>query len=327
MALRRAEEIGSSPEKGSIHLDSISRYSICPILRSMHTLLTRSNGIDIAYETFGRPHDPPVLLIMGLGTQMIAWPEAMCEELADRGHFVVRFDNRDVGLSTHLHEERAPGLVDVVLRRKAPPYTIDDMARDALGLMDSLGVEQAHVVGASMGGFIAQSVALQRPRSIRSLTLMMTSTGSRRVGNPKAQLFSRLAKGRVVADKQAAQARAIETFRIIGSRGYAFDEEYLADLAGRSYERAHDPGGYMRQLAAITAQPDRTNQLRRLTLPALVMHGFDDPLVSVSGGLALAKALRNSTFVGFSGMGHDLPRELWSEYVQHISSVAARAHS
>ncbi len=284
-----------------------------------------ANGIEIAYETFGKPGDPPVLLIMGLGTQMIAWPDEMCRSLADLGYFVIRYDNRDVGLSTHLTGVRAPSLVDLTLRRAAPPYTIDDMADDAAGLMDALGLETVHVVGASLGGFIAQTVALRHPARLRSLTLIMTSTGSRIVGNPKPALFSRLTRRRVAADRADVQSRTLETFRIIGSRGYAFDEEYLSDLAGRSYDRAHDPGGYLRQLSAIWAQPNRTNALRRIRVPALVIHGLHDPLVAPSGGLASAKVLRNAKFVGYSGMGHDLPRALWPEFVGEISALASRA--
>lgn len=283
------------------------------------------NGIDIAYETFGSPSDPPVLLVMGLGTQMIAWPDPLCEGLAARGHFVVRFDNRDVGLSTHLTDVPTPRLSEVMLRRQPPPYTIDDMADDAVGLMDHLGLSTVHLVGASMGGFIAQTVAVRYPCRLRSLTLIMTSTGSRRVGNPKPTLFARLTRGRVVADRAGAQQRALETFRIIGSRGYAFDEEYMADLAGRSYDRAYDPGGYFRQLSAIVTQPDRSTALRSLSVPALVIHGLHDPLVAYSGGLAAARQLRHSRFVGYSGMGHDLPRELWPEFEVEIASLAARA--
>lgn len=289
---------------------------------SVHTV--EANGITIAYETFGAADADPLILIMGLGTQMIAWPDALCSDLADRGHYVVRFDNRDVGLSTHLTHVRAPNLTDLALRRQPPAYTIDDMADDAASLLDALGLASAHVVGASMGGFVAQSMAVRHESRVRTLTLIMTSTGSKRVGNPRPRLFSRLTKRRAVADRQTAVSVAVETFRIIGSRGYAFDEEYLADLAGRSYDRAHDPGGYLRQLSAIVAQPDRTPALRRLRLPALVMHGLSDPLVSPSGGIALARALHQSRFVGFQGMGHDLPQELWGDYADHISALTAR---
>ncbi len=284
-----------------------------------------AGDIQLAYESFGSSDATPMLLVMGLGTQMIAWPDELCGDLADRGYHVVRYDNRDCGLSTHLRHVRAPSLRDVVLRRAQPPYTLTDMADDAVALMDGLGWADAHVVGASMGGFIAQTIALNHRRRVRSLTLMMTSTGSRRVGNPNLRLYSRLTRRRAIADRDAAVSLAVETYRIIGSGGYAFDEEYLADLAGRSYDRAHDPGGYLRQLSAIMAQPDRTTGLRRLDVPALVMHGLDDPLVSPSGGLALARSLRGSRFVGYPGMGHDLPRQLWPDFADQIDSLARRA--
>ena len=283
-----------------------------------------ANGIELAYEVFGDPADTPMLLIMGLGTQMVAWPDQMCADLAALGFYVVRYDNRDTGLSTHLSGVAAPSLVDVTLRRRRPPYTIDDMARDAVGLMDALGFESAHVVGASMGGFIAQPVAVGYPERVRSLTLIMTSTGSRRVGNPKPAVFSRLTKRRVVSDRTSAQQAAVETFRIIGSKGYAFDEEYLMHLGGVSYDRGLDGHGYMRQLAAIAGQPDRTARLRRLRIPTLVIHGLHDPLVAPSGGLSLARHLRNAKFVGYSGMGHDLPRELWPDMVDEIGRLARR---
>jgi pimeloyl-ACP methyl ester carboxylesterase len=283
-----------------------------------------ANGVEIAYETFGDPAHPPVLLVMGLGTQMIAWPDELCQGLADRGMFVVRFDNRDVGLSTHLRDVRAPAPLDVVLRRAAPPYTIDDMADDAVGLMDALELPAVHVVGASMGGFIAQTVAVNHPHRVRSLTLIMTSTGSRRVGHPRPGMVRRLFARRTISDRASAQQLSLETFRAIGSPGYAFDEQYLTDLAGRSYDRAHDPAGYLRQLAAILAQPDRTAPLRQVAVPALVMHGLHDPLVGPSGGLAAARLLPQAKFVGYSGMGHDLPRELWADMEDEIARVVRR---
>jgi pimeloyl-ACP methyl ester carboxylesterase len=284
-----------------------------------------ANGIEIAYETFGERGAPPLVLVMGLGTQMLAWPDELCEDLAARGHFVVRFDNRDVGASTHLKGVRAPSVAAVVARRRRPPYTIDDMADDALGLVDALELGPVHLVGASLGGFIAQTAAVRRPEALRSLTLIMTSTGSRRVGQADPRLLGRLLKGRVASSREEAMDAVIDTFRVIGSKGYALDEERLRDVGARSYDRGYDPGGYRRQLAAVVAQPNRTAELRRLRLPTLVMHGLHDPLVAPSGGLALARVIRGARFVGFSGMGHDLPRELWPELADHIAGLVRRA--
>lgn len=282
-----------------------------------------ANGIEIAYETFGDPTHPPILLIMGLGTQMIAWPDEMCQDLAERGHYVVRFDNRDVGQSTHLDAERAPELLDLVLKKRPMAYRIEDMADDALGLMDALGFDKAHLVGASLGGFIAQTLALRAPDRVLSLTLMMTSTGSRWVGQPKPKLLIKLLRRREVADKHAAMAATVAMFRVIGSQGYAFDEVYLRELVSRSYERGFNPAGRLRQLAAASAQPNRTRDLARLHIPTLVIHGLHDPLIAVSGGLALARTIPGAKFVGYAGMGHDLPCALWPEFAAEIAEVAA----
>jgi pimeloyl-ACP methyl ester carboxylesterase len=281
--------------------------------------------LELAYEAFGDPSDPAALLVMGLGTQMVAWPDELCELIADTGRYVVRFDNRDVGLSTHLDHLPAPAPGRVLLRREKAPYSIGDMARDTIGLMDVLGFDTVDLVGASMGGFISQSVAIQAPERLRSLTLIMTSTGSRRVGRPSPRVARQLLSRRPMRTREEAVAAAVAVFTLIGSPGFALDEEYLEQRAAVSYDRGNDPNGYLRQLAAVLSQPDRTRKLKALDVPTLVMHGLHDPLVSSSGGLALARTIPGSRFVGYSGMGHDLPRALWQPMAQEIAGVVRAA--
>lgn len=289
----------------------------------MSSDMAHVNGIDIAYDTFGRRGDPPIMLVMGLGTQRIAWPDALCQQLAGSGRFVVRFDNRDVGESTHLADLGTPTALDFLLRRS--PYPIDAMADDVVGLVDALGLGDVHVVGASMGGFIAQMVAIRQPGRVRTLTLVMTSTGSWRVGRAHPVVIWRLLRRRAASTRDHAMDEAVRTFRLIGSRGFPFDEAWTRHVAGLSYDRSYDPAGHRRQLAAIVAQPDRTAQLRRLAVPTLVIHGLADRLVNPTGGLALARAIPRSRFVGFSGMGHDLPRPLWGPIAGEIARHTDRA--
>ncbi|MCU1594176.1 MAG: bpoC1 [Frankiales bacterium] len=260
-------------------------------------------------------------MVMGLGMQMIAWPEQLCEELASAGRYVVRYDNRDVGLSTHLDDLPVPDFRAVALRRRKPAYRVRDMANDLIGVLDGLGLERAHVVGASMGGFIAQTAVIAHPERFLSQTLIMTSTGSRRVGQAKPALLPALARGRQASDKAQAVEDAVATFRLIGSRGALFDESFVRKIADESFDRAQDGRGYARQLGATLAQPNRTKALTQVSLPTVVMHGLHDPLVAPSGGLALARLIRGARFVGFSGMGHDLPRALWPDVAQEILQI------
>ncbi len=277
--------------------------------------------IELAYETFGDPGDPPLLLIMGLATQMLGWDERFCMQLADHGFHVIRFDNRDIGLSTHLHEAGVPNVWRLLgATMPAAPYTLVDMADDTAGLLDALGLESAHVVGASMGGMIAQQLAIGHPHRVRSLTSIM-STPSREVGQarPRAQRVLFLPPP---TDQEAAAERALQVYRVIGSPGYPLDERRVADVARRSFARGNDPAGVARQYAAIVVSPDRTPGLRALTVPTLVIHGEDDPLVQVDGGRATADAVPGARLVVFPGMGHNLPQQLWPQLVDEIVTHA-----
>lgn len=282
----------------------------------------RANGIEIAFETFGDPDDPTILLVMGLGTQMIAWDDTMCSSLAKAGHHVVRFDNRDVGLSTHI-DAPAPTVRDLLFSR-SPAYTMGDMADDALGLLDALDIGSAHVVGASMGGFISQTIALSQPDRVRSLTLIMTSTGSKRVGRPTPTVIRRMARRPVTRTREEVMDEAVESYRVIGSPGRQ-NPEMLRELAGKGFDRAHDPEGTQRQLGAIMAQPNRTRALGSLRIPTLVIHGLSDPLVSPSGGIALASSIPGARFKGHNGIGHDIPRTMPQELTTDILETVALA--
>ncbi|PZG40865.1 alpha/beta hydrolase [Spongiactinospora gelatinilytica] len=284
-----------------------------------------ANGIEIAYESFGSPRGRPVLLIMGLATQMIFWDDDFCAMLAARGHHVVRFDNRDVGLSTHLTGAGAPELGDVLAGRAAAPYLIEDMAADAAGLMDALGRRSCHVVGASMGGMIAQALAIGYPSRVRSLTSIM-STPAAGVGPPTDAAISALLAP-PATDRDDAVARALEVWSVIGSPGYPLDRERIRRLAGIAYDRSGDPAGSTRQFAAILASPDRRPGLARLALPALVVHGRDDQLIQLPGGLATAEAIPGARLRVFPGMGHDLPYPLWDTIISAITRLTEAAET
>jgi pimeloyl-ACP methyl ester carboxylesterase len=283
------------------------------------------NGIELAYQEVGDQDAPPILLIMGLGTQMLGWDEELCGQLAERGFRVVRFDNRDIGRSTMLDAAGVPSRLDMFLgRRERAAYLLADMAADAVGLMDHLEIESAHVVGASMGGMIAQSLAIGHRDRVRSLVSIMSTTGSRTVGTPTLKAFG-LMLAKAPRSREAYAERIVKTFQLVGSPAYDTDEERLAELAGRMYDRSHNPRGILRQMHAITASGDRTKQLRKLSLPTTVIHGTRDSLVRPSGGRATARAIPGSRLRIVEGMGHDLPRELWPLFVDEIADTAARA--
>lgn len=287
--------------------------------------LVPCNGIEIAYQEVGDPNAEPLLLVMGLGTQMLGWDEQFCVQLAERGFRVVRFDNRDVGHSTMLEGAGVPGRVEVFLgRRSTAAYRLSDMAADTTGLMDHLGIESAHVVGASMGGMIAQTLAIEHAERVRSLVSIMSTTGSRRVGAPTLKaygaIFAKPPHGR-----DAYIERVLRTFKVIGSPAFPTDEPRLREVAGAMYDRSHNPKGILRQIHAISASGDRTKALRKLRVPTTVIHGSRDPLVRPSGGRATAQAIPNARLRMVEGMGHDLPRELWPIFTDEIADTASRA--
>jgi len=287
--------------------------------------LAPSNGIELAYQEVGDPDGEPLLLIMGLGTQMLAWDEELCGQLAERGFRVVRFDNRDIGRSTMLDDAGAPNRLDLILGRGAnAAYTLSDMAADATGLLDHLGIESAHVVGASMGGMIAQTLAIEHRDRIRSLVSIMSTTGGRTVGRPTMKAFG-LLLAKAPRGREAYVERVLKTFAVVGSPAFATDEDRLRDIAGRMYDRSHNPRGILRQIHAIIASGDRTTALRKLDLPTTVIHGTRDPLVRPSGGRATARAVPRARLRIVEGMGHALPRELWPLFVDEIADTAGRA--
>jgi pimeloyl-ACP methyl ester carboxylesterase len=255
---------------------------------------------------------------------MIGWPDDFCRQLADRGFYVVRFDNRDSGRSTHL-EGRPPSIVQLARRRINPVlYTLSDMAEDARGLLRELGLEPAHVVGASMGGMIAQMLAAEHPASVRSLVSIMSSTGSRWSGQPSLAIYRYLVS-RAPADRDGYIERTVKVFGAIGSRGLPQDTERHREIAARAWDRGVDPASSGRQLGAIIASGNRTRQLRSIAAPTLVIHGSDDPLVNRSGGVATARAIPGARMVTVQGMGHDLPAAAWPQLLDEISSHAEAA--
>jgi pimeloyl-ACP methyl ester carboxylesterase len=287
--------------------------------------IARVADVELAYETFGDPAHPAMLLVMGLGTQMLGWRAAFCAQLAGRGFHVIRYDNRDVGRSTKLSAHRPP-TAGQLLRRdaSAAAYTIADMAADGAGLLDCLGIDRAHVVGASMGGMIAQTIAARHPDRVLSLASIMSNTGARWSGQPSLGLYGVLLK-RAPRDRAGFVEHQMEVFRKTGSPGFERDEDDLRELAEASFDRGHDPAGAGRQLAAILASGDRTAELRSIRVPTVVIHGTKDKLVAPSGGRATAKAIPGARLVTIEGMGHDLPPGAWPRIVEAIAENAARA--
>jgi len=286
--------------------------------------------LHIEYESFGDPSHPAIVLIMGLGMQLMAWPDSFCQALVARGYRVIRFDNRDCGLSG-----RAPGKkrANLMLAMAASalglpvraPYTLDDMAGDTVGLMDKLGIARAHIVGASMGGMIAQVLAAKFPLRVLSLTSIMSTSGNRKVSKPtKPARKVLLARPANPKDPESVIEHLVEMFGVIGSPGYPSTREELRSRIGKSVRRAYDPAGVARQLLAIIASGDRRKLLRTIAAPTLVIHGADDPLVPLAAGRDTAQHIPGAKLEVIEGMGHDFPEALMPRLAQAIADHCDR---
>jgi len=280
---------------------------------------TPANPIAIEHETFGEPTAPPVLLIMGLGGQLIHWDEAFCRLLAGLGHYVIRFDNRDVGLSTKLDELPAPETCQSVRARlegrsPAAPYTLDDMADDAVRLLDWLGIAKAHVVGTSMGGMIAQCMAIRHPMRLLSLTSIMADVGEPAVPRPEAMI----AFEPPAIECETYVTQILKILRALRGPRFVLEEQGACQVALNAFNRGIYPAGFARQLAAIVASASRKEVLRSVRLPALVIHGDADPLVPLAGGVETAQAIPNAKLHIIRGMGHELPPAIWPEIIEAI---------
>jgi pimeloyl-ACP methyl ester carboxylesterase len=281
----------------------------------------QANGIELEYDTRGDPAAPPLLLVMGLGAQMTAWDDELCDRFAAAGFFVIRFDNRDVGLSTKIEVDGFDVLaaIGTALSGGTPdaPYLLTDMADDAFALLDHLGVERAHVVGASMGGMIAQTMAVTRPERVATLTSIMSTTGDPAVGTATPEALALLLT-RPPTERDEYVANAVSSARLLHGPVLPFDEERAATRAAGFYDRCFHPAGVGRQLVAILASGDRTPHLAACEVPTLVIHGDADPLVDHSGGVATAEAVPGAELLTIEGMGHDLPLERWDDVVKAV---------
>ena len=291
------------------------------------TQFAHSNGVDLAYDSFGDKAAPPLLLIMGLGAQMIAWDAAFCEQLAARGHYVVRFDNRDIGQSSRLSAAGVPdikALMFAAMQRKrvSVPYLLRDMADDSVGLLDALGIERAHVVGASMGGAIAQELAIHHAPRLRTLTSIMATTGAPNLPPPTPEALALLLT-RAPSEIEPYLAHYAKLWSVLRGPGFEEDAARDAERGRLAHSRGLSPDGVARQLAAIIASGDRTAGLRSVRVPTLVIHGDADPLVRVEGGVATAAAVPEAQLLRIPGMGHALTLKHWPQIIDAIASHAA----
>ncbi|MEO8080884.1 MAG: alpha/beta fold hydrolase [Caldimonas sp.] len=289
-----------------------------------------ANGLSLEVEEHGSPVGEPLLLVMGLGMQLLGWDEGFVAALVGRGFRVIRFDNRDIGLSQRLDETGVPNLVLEAIRHALgrpvhSPYTLADMALDCVGILDALGVARAHVCGASMGGMIGQHLGARHAHRLKSLTLMMTTTGARRLPGPTLKVRSALISRPRDASVAGIVEHYVRLYRLIGSPGYPPVEADLQERFTRSVRRAYRPAGLARQMVAIAADGDRTQLVETIQVPTHVIHGDADALVPLPAGRDLAARIRGATIDVIRGMGHDLPEALWPRFATGIEAVAARA--
>ena len=289
--------------------------------------VARANGIELVYGTFGHPKSPPVLLIMGLGAQMIDWRDEFCSLVAEHGYWVIRFDNRDIGKSEKFHDAGMPNIIELVStitqgESVEVPYSINDMATDAIGLLDALKIDQAHVVGLSMGGMIAQTMAIHYPKRLLTLTSIMSS--ARYMLPPNADAAELLNKSSPDTREEYIEYY-LENSKILNGPKYQPDENLYREHAGRKFDRGIYPPGFARQLASVVTQDDRREELRSVGTPTLIMHGESDPLIPVEGGIETAEAIPNANLRLIEGWGHGLPPSIWpaviDEMVAHFKSI------
>ncbi|MEO7709430.1 MAG: alpha/beta hydrolase [Caldimonas sp.] len=290
-----------------------------------------ANGVALEIEDHGPPQGEPLLLIMGLGMQLVAWHEDFVESLVQRGFRVIRFDNRDIGLSENFDRFGTPKLGLDMLRfavgmRVSSAYTLADMAADSVGILDALGIPKAHICGASMGGMIAQQIGVRHPGRVKSLTLMMTSSGSRKLPGPSLKVRgAMLGRPKDPTDVESVIAHYVELYRLIGSPGYPPADGYVRSRLQISVRRSYRPAGTARQMVAIAADGDRSPLVAQIRLPTQIIHGAADPLVPLAAGRDLAAKIPGAALDVIEGMGHDLPVALWPRFVAGIATAAGRA--
>jgi len=290
-----------------------------------------ANGIEIEYDTFGPSEGDPLLLIMGLGAQMTLWDEEFCEMLGELGHRTIRFDNRDVGLSTWFDDVGLPDMVRLMIAAAqgesvSSPYTLFDMADDAAGLLDALSIESAHIVGASMGGMIAQALAIRHPQRMRSLVSIMSSTGHPDSPQAKPEVMAKL-MAPPPDTREGRIEQMVDLWRTIGSPGFQTDDDRIRERSGRDFDRAFHPEGTVRQMAAIVTNGSREEHLAEVNVPTLVIHGDADPLVPPGCGERTAQAIPGASLLMIEGMGHDLPPQLFRRISDAIAANAREAAS